>query len=152
HAINSVICTPETGDEIQADAEGKIVVAGYALPAGDDGPVTKVEISLDRGETWEETDIVQETPTRWSWALWGTKVDVRRLMPTEGGESSKRIWCRAQDKGGNTQDGKCQWNYRGVGYNGYGEVKDLTIKGIENQPVEKALVSGMTNLAIGAAA
>lgn len=150
--INSVICTPETGDEIQPDAEGKVVVAGYAVPAGDDGPVTKVEISLDRGKTWEETDIVQEPPTRWSWALWGTKVDVRRLLPAEGGESSKRIWCRAQDKGGNTQDGKCQWNYRGVGYNGYGEVKNLTIKGIENQPVERALVSGMTNLAIGAAA
>lgn len=146
--INSVICTPESGDTIEPDAEGKVIVAGYAVPAGDDGPVTKVEISLDKGETWEEANIVQETPTRWSWALWMTKVDVRRLLPSDG-ESSKRIWSRAWDRGGNFQDGKCQWNYRGVGYNGYGEVKNMVIKGISKQTVENELVNGVAKLDIG---
>ena len=151
--INSVICTPASGDVAEPDIEGKLVVAGYAVPAGDDGPITRVEISLDRGKTWEETEIVQETPTRWSWALWRIKVDLRRLMtsPCEG-ESSKRIWSRAWDKGGNVQDGKCQWNWRGVGYNGYGEVKDLTLNIPEPQPVLKELVNGVSKLTLSAAA
>ena len=86
--INSVICTPASGDVAEPDIEGKLVMAGYAVPTGDDGPVTRVEISLDSGKTWEETEIVQETPTRWSWALWRVKVGMSRMENANGTEGA----------------------------------------------------------------
>ncbi|KAF8469109.1 Oxidoreductase, molybdopterin-binding domain-containing protein [Kalaharituber pfeilii] len=148
--INSVIAIPASGETIIPDADGKITVAGYAVPQGDDGPVIKVEISLDRGETWEEAEIVLEQPTKWSWAIWKTRIDFCRLLPEKGStESSRRIWSRCWDKGGNVQDGKCQWNWRGVGYNGYGESKHMVI-----QPAEKTneLVKGIQSISLSAAA
>ena len=40
------------------------------------------------------------------------------------GHGEKRIWSRATDKGGNTQEAEhSEWNFRGVAYNGYGTVK-----------------------------
>src|SRR5690606_15964912 len=122
--INSIVGVPQSGETIVPDAHGKVLVAGYAVPQGGDGPVTKVEVSLDRGKSWEETAIVQETPTQWSWALWSIKVDASRLLAegsddADADESSKRIWCRAWDKGGNKQEGMGSWNWRGVGFNGY---------------------------------
>ncbi|KAI5799248.1 Oxidoreductase, molybdopterin-binding domain-containing protein [Peziza echinospora] len=143
--VNSVICVPESGDTVFPNKEGKVLVAGYALPQGDDGPVVKVEISLDRGASWEECEIALEAPTRWSWAVWRTYVDVGRLVAEkeEEGESSRRIWSRCLDLGGNTQVGKGEWNWRGVGYNGYGETKNLVVK---LQPAQQERDSKMKKL------
>jgi sulfite oxidase len=49
---------------------------------------------------------------RWSWALWEAEL--------ERAEGKEEVWCRATDARGGVQLPECDWNLRGVAYNGYG--------------------------------
>lgn len=119
--VNSVVAVPGEGETVKRDAEGRVRCRGYALPSGDCGPVVKVEVSGDEGKTWEEAEMVHdEDEGKWSWKLWTASV---KMEPGEG----RRIVSRATDSAGNTQDERSQWNLRGVGYSGYGEVLDLRV-------------------------
>ena len=102
-----------------------IEVRGYALPQGSDGPVVKVEVSVDEGRSWKVANldfnsVGGERGGKWSWALWRVRV---RVPSGEG----RRVLSRATDKGGNVQCGRPVWNLRGVAYNGYGESSGLTV-------------------------
>lgn len=135
--INSAIAYPTRNEVISTDklVNGELEVAGYALPQGDSGPVIKVEVSIDQGGSWNEAEIVfpdmQEVAKeggvekyRWSWAIWKYRLsadNTRQII------KETKIWCRALDTAGNLQRGDVEWNLRGVGYNGYGEVKGLEI-------------------------
>jgi len=44
------------------------------------------------------------------------------------GRNREIIISRAMDNGGNVQEKDLVWNPRGVAYNGYGEVRDLTVE------------------------
>ena len=118
---NSVIADPQSGEAITLSNSGHLEVKGYALPCGDQGPVTKVEVSTDDGATWADAEISEESKNqgKWSWVLW------RIFVKLEKGEN-KRILSRAIDAGGNTQDPHPKWNWRGVAYHGYGESRNLT--------------------------
>ncbi|KAI9857042.1 MAG: hypothetical protein M1813_008648 [Trichoglossum hirsutum] len=121
--VNSVICVPTTGETVVLPCGGRnmVGVKGYALPAGDQGPVTKVEVSTDDGKTWALATLNQgEKPGKWTWTLWRAEV---ALMPGEG----KRIVSRATDQGGNVQSERAEWNFRGVAYNGWGEARGLKV-------------------------
>ncbi|KAI8933194.1 hypothetical protein NX059_009832 [Plenodomus lindquistii] len=126
--INSVIGVPKSEAKVERDADGTIEVKGYALPSGADGPIVKVEVSADEGTTWVDAELhkektvehAQDVELKWAWALWKAKV---RVEPGK----NVRIWSRATDKSGSTQKEKCEWNFRGVGYNAYGEVEGLEI-------------------------
>lgn len=52
--INSVIRIPQRREAVRADADGIIVVKGYALPQGSVRPIVKVEVSADGGKTWKK--------------------------------------------------------------------------------------------------
>lgn len=105
---------------MEVDAEGFVAVGGYALPGGEDGPVTRVEVSGD-GESWVDAELfTHHMESKWTWKLWKAKVHV------EPGEQ-RCLYSRATDKGGNSQPQRSQWNLRGVCYNGYGEVRDLKV-------------------------
>lgn len=119
---NSVVADPTSEEEVTLSSSGQIEVKGYALPCGEQGPVTRVEVSTDNGNSWLEAQISEESKNRgkWSWVLW--KIDVK----LEKGRQ-RRILSRAIDAGGNTQVPNPQWNLRGVSYNGYGESRDLTV-------------------------
>lgn len=118
--VNSVIACPKNSAILHADEDGMIEVEGYALPQGADGPVTKVEVSADEQKTWVEAALIGER-SKFSWVLWKTKVKV-------GKGNGKRVFSRATDAGGNTQEAKAAWNLRGVAYNGYGEARDLDVR------------------------
>jgi sulfite oxidase len=126
--VNSVVGVPKPESTVQRDADGTIEVKGYALPSGADGPIVKVEVSADEGKTWTDAELfktyegedAKDVELKWAWALWRAKVKV------EKGKSVK-IYSRATDKSGNTQDKCPTWNFRGVAYNGYGEVSGLEI-------------------------
>ncbi|KAF3935263.1 hypothetical protein ABW19_dt0203707 [Dactylella cylindrospora] len=121
--VNSVIVSPESGAEISDPAVKALVISGYALPQGSEGPVVKVEVSTDGGKEWREAEIVSEKG-RWSWVLW------RFVYEGEVREDTV-FWSRATDKGGNRQEKGCgggQWNLRGVAYNAFGEVTGLKVK------------------------
>ncbi|RPB03616.1 molybdopterin binding oxidoreductase [Choiromyces venosus 120613-1] len=136
--INSAICYPATGDTISLDklANGELEIAGYALPQGDEGPVIKVEISTDQGKTWDESKILHPSleelrkpgateKYKWAWSIWQHKLPAEK---TKKIDKSTKIWSRATDKAGNVQKVEdIKWNFRGVGYNGFGEIKNLTI-------------------------
>ncbi|KAI9880875.1 MAG: hypothetical protein M1830_010470 [Pleopsidium flavum] len=109
--VNSVIAVPQSGETLSSSSQ--IVVEGYALPQGDQGPVRKVEVSTDDGQSWKNARIIDENGDRakWCWTLW------KAMVTLEKGEE-RRILSRATDAGGNVQCACPQWNLRGVAYNG----------------------------------
>jgi sulfite oxidase len=140
--VNSAICRPASGDTIPIDKlpNGELEIAGYALPQGDEGPVEMVEISTDEGKTWEPATIMfpsSEELTkpgaveqyRWCWAIWKHKLSADK---TRRIDKTTKIWSRATDRAGNVQKLEdIKWNYRGVGYNGFGEVKGLNVHHVD---------------------
>ena len=140
--INSVIAEPRNGDLIRLPPSGLIELKGYALPQGDQGPVVLVECSIDEGRTWEAAEIWSgnDLKAKWCWVLWKATV---RLQTGK----KRRVLSRATDAGGNVQTGRPVrwnshlrlfmstgradhsqvWNLRGVGYDGYGESRDLNV-------------------------
>ena len=117
--VNSVIACPLPGEKAELSQQGTVMVEGYALPQGDQGPVTRVEVSSDEGESWIDAEIIQGKGERWCWVLWRAHAKVEK--------GKRRFLSRAMDKGGNTQKEHSQWNLRGVGYNGYGESRDVDV-------------------------
>lgn len=118
--VNSVIATPRNGDTLRVDEARTIEIRGYALPQGADGPVVKVEVSVDDCKTWKEAELIADDGGKWCWALW----KIRIKMPVG---DKQCIFSRATDKAGNIQVGHPAWNLRGVAYNGYGESRDLKV-------------------------
>lgn len=119
--VNSVIATPESDATVRLDDDGTIQVKGYALPSGEGGPVVKVEISSDEGQTWTDADLLGHPDDgKWSWKLWEARIKV------EGGHD-RSLFSRATDAGGFVQPKSPQWNLRGVCYNGYGEARGFNV-------------------------
>jgi sulfite oxidase len=123
--VNSVIGLPKSNSKVQQNPDGTIEVKGYALPSGADGPVTRVEVSGDGGETWTDAELDQgyeekDVDLRWAWTLWKARVKVNK------GKDVK-VFSRATDKSGSTQEKCPEWNFRGVGYNGWGEADGLEV-------------------------
>ena len=120
--INSVVALPKSGSTVQREVDGTVTVQGYALPSGDDGPVTRVEVSGDDGRQWTQAEIIlHESASKWSWVLWKARL---RIEPG----SKRTIFSNAFDAAGNSQPRHSHWNLRGVCYNGFGEASDLTVK------------------------
>ncbi|KAK5009324.1 hypothetical protein LTR28_001604 [Elasticomyces elasticus] len=119
--VNSVVAVPANGATVALSPQGMVEVKGYALPGGESGPVTKVEVSGDDSRTWTEAKLLSHPDDgKWTWKLWEAMIG---LEPGSG----KRVLSRATDAGGNVQVEKPAWNLRGVAYNGYGETRDLTV-------------------------
>lgn len=109
--------------------EIKIKATGYAYSHC---PISRVEISVDNGKTWEEAKITYQEGQR-SWALWEAKLELilddeaemNGVIVVEedsnGREKRKMtVLSRAVDSSGNEQELECKWNLRGVGYSGVG--------------------------------
>jgi sulfite oxidase len=129
--VNSIVGEPADGATVARGPDGAIPARGYALPAGLGGPVARVQVSADGGRTWAEAELDYgglggpatergRRRLRWAWCLWRARVPV----PVGGGA---RVVSRAVDWAGNVQPEHCAWNLRGVGYNAWGEARDLTI-------------------------
>lgn len=119
--VNSVIGSPEASTTVRRNSRGQIEAKGYAIPKGHYGPVVKVEVSADNGTSWTKAKIMEgQDSGKFSWVLWKAEVEVAR-------GKGRRLFSRATDKAGNTQPREPQWNLRGVGYNGWGEVRDLEV-------------------------
>ncbi|OJJ32793.1 hypothetical protein ASPWEDRAFT_116328 [Aspergillus wentii DTO 134E9] len=122
--INSVVAVPEDDETIWLYHRGTVEVKGYAVPGGMDGPVTQVQVSTDEGETWVDAKIEPGFESgkemKWGWVLW--KVE---LCMSKG--TAREVISRAFDAGGNVQQEHSVWNLRGVGYNGYGRARNITI-------------------------
>lgn len=81
----------------------------FLLIAGGGKKVTRVEVTMDGGETWLVCDLDhQEKPNKygkyWCWCFWSLEVEVLDLL------SAKEIAVRAWDQTLNTQPEKLIWN------------------------------------------
>jgi sulfite oxidase len=120
--INSAIAVPADGETVTLSSTGTVEVKGYAIPQGANGPVTRVQVSGDGGESWVDADLHGSAENmKWCWVLWTANVKLATGQQRE-------ILSRATDAGGNLQEKEhSQWNLRGVGYSGYGRARDLTV-------------------------
>ncbi|CAA6664921.1 unnamed protein product [Spirodela intermedia] len=113
--INSVITTP-AHDEIlpinSVTSQRSYTMKGYAY-AGGGKKVTRVEVTLDGGETWLQCELDQpERPNKygkyWCWCFWSVDLEVLDLL------GAKEIAVRAWDQALNTQPEKLIWNVLGM--------------------------------------
>lgn len=122
--VNACVAVPTYDSTVELPQSGMLEVKGYAVPQGHNGPVTRVQVSGDEGQTWTDAEIdigPKDLASKWSWVLWKAQVKMEK-------GTGKKIFAKATDKAGNTQElEKSQWNLRGVAYNGYEAVYNLTV-------------------------
>ncbi|XP_062221861.1 nitrate reductase [NAD(P)H] [Phragmites australis] len=122
--INSVITTPGHDEVLPINAlttQRPYKLKGYAY-CGGGRKVTRVEVTLDGGETWQVCSLDHpERPTKygkyWCWCFWSVEVEVLDLL------GAKEIAVRAWDEAMNTQPEKLIWNLMGMMNNCWFRVK-----------------------------
>ncbi|KAI4337766.1 hypothetical protein L6164_016142 [Bauhinia variegata] len=122
--INSVITTPGHEEILPITSlttQKPYVLRGFAYTGGG-RQVTRVEVTLDGGETWQEGTLDHpEKPNKygkyWCWSFWSLDVEVLDLL------HSKEIAVRGWDEASNTQPGKLIWNVMGMMTNRWFKVK-----------------------------
>ncbi|XP_059280356.1 nitrate reductase [NADH] [Lycium ferocissimum] len=122
--INSVITTPCHEEILPINAwttQRPYTLRGYAYSGGGK-KVSRVEVTLDGGETWSVCTLDHpEKPTKygkyWCWCFWSLEVEVLDLL------SAKEIAVRAIDETMNTQPEKLIWNVMGMMNNCWFRVK-----------------------------
>ncbi|KAG5245873.1 nitrate reductase family protein [Salix suchowensis] len=127
--INSVITTPSNEEILPINSwttQRPYTLRGYAYSGGGK-KVTRVEVTMDGGETWQVCDLNhQEKPNKygkyWCWCFWSLEVEVLELL------GAKEIAVRAWDETLNTQPEKLNWNVMGMMNNCWFRVKTNVCK------------------------
>lgn len=118
--ITSYLCSHEDGQVVE---KGIVKLQGYAFSGGGRN-IVRVEVSQDKGKSWEVARISKTTPPQdikmgstknWSWIIWESNMNI---------EKDTEIWVKAVDSGYNQQpeDSKNIWNYRGLVSTAYHKV------------------------------
>ncbi len=110
----SIITSPR--DEDSPLKVGEHIVRGLAWSG--EGEIVGVEVSIDGGETWQDTH-VEYSPDRWLWKRWSYLWNVDRA-------GQHRIMARATDEMGRVQP-VTEWNYQLKHFDGIVSV-DLTVE------------------------
>ncbi|XP_010544388.1 PREDICTED: nitrate reductase [NADH] 2 [Tarenaya hassleriana] len=127
--INSVITTPCHEEILPINAftsQRPYTLKGYAYSGGGK-KVTRVEVTMDGGETWQVCALDHpERPSKygkyWCWCFWSLEVEVLDLL------GAKEIAVRAWDETLNTQPEKMIWNLMGMMNNCWFRVKTNVCK------------------------
>jgi sulfane dehydrogenase subunit SoxC len=83
-------------------------------------PITRVEVSTDRGASWTDAEVVAQS-TPWSWAAWS-------LLWEPSSPGRYELACRASDAEGNGQPDEARWNVGGYANNAVQRV-EITVRG-----------------------
>ncbi|KAA8499343.1 Nitrate reductase NADH 1 [Porphyridium purpureum] len=128
--INSAIGSPNHDERLDLSAGSKkYTMRGYAYSGGG-RKVTRVEVSLNGGKTWElaAVDRPEEKFSHtakfgrfYCWAFWTLEVDTFRFLESAIGPGE--VMCRAWDESNNTQPAALTWNLMGMGNNPHFRVK-----------------------------
>ncbi len=113
--VKSLITTPANGASF---ATGKVPVGGFAWAGEND--ITKVEVSIDNGATWQPARLTGEQ-ARFTWRRF--EFEFAAAKP-----QSYLILSRATDNQGNMQPAVSQWNPSGYLWNQYDAVR-VEVKG-----------------------
>lgn len=112
------VTTLNVNSSIQYPLEYEILNTGVHLIKGiawtGQGKITKVEISTDKGESWEAAKVEQQSDYRWF--TWSYKWKVQ-----EKGEYT--LMSRSTDSHGRVQPETAFWNRKGYGYNAIDQIK-----------------------------
>ncbi|GLT84994.1 hypothetical protein SLE2022_031970 [Rubroshorea leprosula] len=122
--INSVITTPCHEEILPINSwttQRPYTLRGYAYSGGGK-KVTRVEVTMDGGETWRVCMLDHsEKPNKygkyWCWCFWSLEVEVLDLL------GAKEMAVRAWDQTHNTQPEKLIWNVMGMMNNCWFRVK-----------------------------
>ncbi|XP_012288877.1 sulfite oxidase isoform X2 [Orussus abietinus] len=120
--VNSAICSPEPGERVKVK-DNQVTVEGYAWSGGGRG-IIRVDVSIDKGETWQAAKLIQDPTAKqhrhWSWTLWS--ID----LPVDVNTTEAEIWVKAVDSSYNVQPESVKhiWNLRGFLCNSFHKVKD----------------------------
>lgn len=87
---------------------GRHVLRGFAWSGA--GTITKVEVSLDDGQTWQAAHL-EEPREKWLWTRWSLAWDFQQ-------PGKYAILCRATDEAGRVQSREANWNYLRKNFNG----------------------------------
>lgn len=111
-ALNCDILGPTDGQRVPA---GPLTIRGYGI-VGDGREIGRVDVSVDRGMTWQQADL-HPPPGKWTWRPWSLTVDVR--------PGPLHITARAWDDTGALQPESpaSLWNPRGYGNNAWARVE-----------------------------
>lgn len=127
--INSVITTPCHEEILPINAwttQRPYTLRGYSYSGGGK-KVTRVEVTMDGGETWHVCTLDhQEKASKygkyWCWCFWSLEVEVLDIL------GAKEIAVRAWDETLNTQPEKLIWNLMGMMNNCWFRVKTNVCK------------------------
>lgn len=109
-AVKSLITQPAHGASLPA---GKVAVAGFAWAGEDD--ITKVDISIDSGASWQPAGLVGEQ-AKYAWRRFEYAFAAAK-------PESYLILSRATDAKGNVQPAVSHWNPSGYLWNQYDSVR-----------------------------
>jgi DMSO/TMAO reductase YedYZ molybdopterin-dependent catalytic subunit len=98
---------PDFNTRARTVAAGRCVLQGRAWSGW--GPVTRVEVSADGGETWAEAEL-EPIDSRWGWRGW-------RFQWAASEPGDYVLCCRAHDEAGNAQPDEATWNVGGYSNN-----------------------------------
>ncbi len=98
---------PDFNTRARTVPAGRCVLQGRAWSGW--GPVTRVEVSADGGETWAEAEL-EPLDSRWGWRGW-------RFEWAAGEPGEYVLCCRAHDQAGNAQPDEASWNVGGYSNN-----------------------------------
>jgi len=122
--VTSAVCSPSPGEAVSVSG-GTLEASGYAWSGGGRG-VTRVDVSLDGGRTWQVAELatVPDQPAHraWGWALW------RASLPLPAGlkpGAALEVVCKATDAACNAQPETAAgiWNLRGLVTNSWHRVR-----------------------------
>lgn len=111
-ALNCDVLVPDDGATVAA---GALTISGYAL-AGDNRLVTRVDVSLDGGLSWQQAELGRDLGP-WAWRKW--------TLWVEAAPGPLTITARAWDSTGASQP-ECAdvlWNPKGYANNSWARVR-----------------------------
>jgi len=88
--------------------KGRHILRGLAWSGA--GQITRVEVSLDEGQSWQAAHL-EEPRERWLWVRWALPWDFRE-------PGTYLILCRASDEAGRVQSREARWNYLRKNFDG----------------------------------
>ncbi|KAE8652087.1 hypothetical protein Csa_018542 [Cucumis sativus] len=123
--INSVITTPSHNETLLINSETTLstyTLRDTHIPVSGGKKVTRVQVTLDGGETWKICNLeYHEKPNKygkyWCWIFWSVDVEILDLF------GSKQIAVRAWDETTNTQPENLNWNLMGMMNNSWYRIK-----------------------------
>ncbi|MBZ5603242.1 MAG: sulfite oxidase [Acidobacteriia bacterium] len=125
--VKSVIWSPVAGASVAPGS--RLTIRGTAW-AGDQGPVTGVQVSVDNGRTWRGADLARDQYTQFGWRQFQYE-----WVPRDAGYYT--IMARANDANGNTQPFEPEWNPSGYGWNVASSVA-VNVGGEPSRPAQSA--------------